>query len=76
MRRAERYQLPLDFAAKAEEEPLLYPAPFGALHILNSRELTLNRFVRSIREPITVRSPLDVANYLMANVFTPFSTFT
>lgn len=76
MRHAERYQLSLDFATKADDEPLLYPAPLGALRMLNSRELTLNRFVRSIREPITVRSPLDVANYLMANVFTPFSTFT
>jgi hypothetical protein len=78
MRRAERYQLAFDFAAPSGTEP--YHLPYhredaGGLTRLDSRELTLSRFVRAVRERIFIQSPADAAGYLMTHIFTPFHTF-
>jgi DNA repair protein RadC len=78
MRRAERYQLAFDIAVPSGVAPDNLPyhrEDIGGLTRLDSRELTLSRFVRAVREPIFIQSPQDAAAYLMTHVFTPFRTF-
>lgn len=78
MKKSERYQLAFDFAATPRTETGFTPyhqANPSGLSRLDSRELTLNRFVRAVREPITIHSPQAAADYLMTRIFTPFSTF-
>lgn len=64
------YQWSFDFGRK--EEPSIYYEVGFAGH--ENREDT-GRFVRKLKEHVQVRSPVDAANHLIANVFTPFEAF-
>jgi hypothetical protein len=73
--RPEQYQLPLEFTVRATSRPDAYPMLTSSLAGVDAREATLSRFVRPIHEPVQVVTPREVADYLMDQVFTPFSAF-
>ena len=75
MRPSEQYQLAFDFAAKVESKPDItqyHQSDLDGLSRLHSRELALSRFVRAVREPVTIHSSKDAADYLMTRIFSPF----
>lgn len=79
MPRPERYQLAFDFHRSTESPPLPCQASSTGLYQdlagLGAREEHLGRFVRVVNDEIIVRSPVDVAQYLLQHVYVPFEAF-
>lgn len=75
MSRPERFQLAFDFPLTSERQlhhPSVYTSTFAGIE---NRELSTNRFVRKLQEPVTVHTPADAAYHLMQHIFHPFETF-
>lgn len=71
-RRPEQYQLAFDYGRKTESEASAYQIIPGYFAGLDSRQGTPGRFVRAVKEEISIRSPSDAGRYLLERVFTPF----
>jgi len=57
---------------------LLFPnmlPPGGFAGLESDKGEKLGRFVREVRERVSIRSPNDVAQYLLTKVFVPFEDF-
>lgn len=58
-----------------ESSPLSCQAYSIDLADLGTREENLGRFVRVVKDEVIARSPVDVAQYLLQHVYTPFEAF-
>lgn len=79
MPRPEHYQMGFDFTRPAESTPpprqASWATQYPDLAGLDAREENLGRFVRVVQDEIVVRSPIDVAQHLLQQIFTPFDAF-
>lgn len=75
MRRPERYQLAFDFALPSQEVRPSYLVKPNTFAQFNSREPEINRFVRVLKEPVTIHTPYEAAHHLMNRIYTPFANF-
>lgn len=62
------YQLPFEFGPRFLEETVFYRSLLHSLTV----ESDSNRFVRTVREEVVVRTPADAATHLREKVFVPF----
>jgi len=71
------YQLPFDFSAQPESEPIpsIYRIEPGTLAQLDRREAELGRFVRAVETETFMNTPQDVATFLLEQIYAPFDRF-
>jgi len=67
------YQLRFDGNFKPADFQNVTPEGFAGLEFDKGEEL--GRFVREVAERVSVRSPNDVAQYLLTKVYVPFEDF-
>jgi len=73
MAKSEGFQLPLliEMGGQPAEDYTASPSPYTEEELVDHTD-TPGRFVRTVNEEITIRSPEDAAHHLIDHVYTPF----
>lgn len=76
-RRPERYQLPLEFGQAAQTAVEVSRPQYNAPDLLvdSAADAIGGRFVRMLAEPVAIRDVVDIGEYLLNQVYTPFEQF-